>query len=169
MDFYSHVQTSLAELCRCHADTFPLYFSSPRKRKGTDCLVLPAPSVFPTTTSGRTFCCADDGSVSMDQMIEFPFLAARAGCKLSELLKAFPHRLSWTKDYFKLRQLKNKWLIWEFISHVVCVIYFHSLWLSTRHVHHPFLGICSYTCALEIAVSHIQKIDAWAQANLFSC
>lgn len=73
--------------------------------------------------------------MGLSQWIEFPFLAAGAGCKPSELLKAFPRTLSWAKGYFRHREQKKEWLIQEFISHVFCVTYFHS-WMSTRQVPH---------------------------------
>lgn len=89
----------------------------------------------------------------MEQMVKFPFSAAGAGCKPSALPKAFPHTVSWAKDHFELRELENKWLIQLFISHLVHVIYFDPFW----HVHHPFIGICSCTCALKIGLSPASK------------
>lgn len=133
---------------------YAVCFSSPWKKKCISCLVLPAPSGFPMNTSGRTFCCADSGPFLMEKEVKFPFPAAGAGCQCSALLKAFPHRVSWAENCFELTELENKWLIQPLISHLVHVIYFDP-W----HVHHPFIGICSRTCALEIGVSPGSKIS----------
>lgn len=141
----SHFQMSkrpCIELC-ARVAILPAYFSSPWKNKSANRLVLPAPSDFAATTSGRTFCCAEWACLSGAQG-KFPFPAG--GYKPSAPRKAFPCTLS--KDHFELTELENKWLIQLFVSHLVHVIYFDSFW----HVHYPFIWICSGTRAPKTGV-----------------